>query len=455
MIHLPAYVIQFMDRFRETDAEIYLVGGGVRDLLMGKDTKNWDFTTSIPPETIMEMFPDAFLNNSFGTVGIPIEIEDETLIFEVTPYRTEGVYRNNRHPESVSWAETLDEDLGRRDFTMNAIATDGTTIIDPFNGRADIQAKIIRAVGDPDIRFQEDALRLMRAVRFTAQLGFAIEEQTHAAVTRNADRIETISVERVRDELLRLISSDHPAEGVLFLRQTGILKHILPELDVCFSVDQKSPFRHHIYDVGTHLVQSLKHCPSDDPITRLATLLHDIGKPETYAKDPETQIITFYNHEVVGAAMTRRIAKRLHLSKKQSEKLVLLVANHQFTVSELQTDKAVRRFIRKIGKDNIDAMLALRTGDRIGSGARPTSWRFDLFRKRLEEVQHQPFTVKELAISGHDVMQIGNLPPSREIGDILDQIFLAVSENGLENTREVLLQRLDEILASREKTKSS
>lgn len=448
MIRLPQYVIEFMQLFWAEDAQIYLVGGGVRDLLMGKSTKNWDFTTNIPPEQIMELFEDAFLNNAFGTVGIPIEVDGEKLIFEVTPYRTEGTYQNKRHPDQISWAETLEEDLARRDLTINAIASDGSSLVDPYHGQEDISQQIIRAVGDPDTRFQEDALRLIRSVRFTAQLGFTIEPATLDAIKRNAHLINHISGERIRDELLRLIVSDHPAEGILFLRQTHLLKEILPEVDICFSVPQKSPHRHHKYDVGTHLVQSLKHCPSDDPITRLATLLHDIGKADTYAKDPDSGIITFYNHEVVGAHKTRHIAKRLRLSKKQSEKLITLVAQHQFTVSELQTDKALRRFIRKVGKDNLDDMLALRTGDRIGSGAKPSSWRFELFKKRLDEVQQEPFTVKELAISGHDVMQESSMPPGPQIGDILEQIYTEVTEDGLTNDRQTLLNRLREIVST-------
>lgn len=448
MVTLPAHVEAFMETFRAKGYQVYAVGGCIRDLLLGKVAKDWDFTTNITPEQITELFPDSYYNNSFGTVGVPVEIDGEQHIYEITPYRKEGTYSNNRHPDSLEWTENVEEDLARRDFTMNAIAFDGKTMVDPFGGQDDIKNQLIKAVGDPDKRFQEDALRLMRAIRFTAQLGFIVEEETEKAIERNAALIRNISWERIRDEFLRLLASPHPAEGVLFLRKTGLLKEILPEVDVCFTVQQKSPKRHHIYDVGTHLVQSLKHCPSKDPITRFATLIHDIGKAKTFRKDPETQIITFYNHEVVGAKQAEAIAERFKLSKKQTEQLVTLVANHQFTVSELQTDKAVRRFIRNIGKEYIQDMLDLRVGDRIGSGAKPTSWRFELFKKRIEEVQHEPFAIKDLKVDGHDVMTIFEIPPSRQIGDILEKLFTEVTENGIPNEREVLLEKLKEMKAS-------
>jgi putative nucleotidyltransferase with HDIG domain len=433
-----------MEVFRKHAYRIYLVGGGVRDLMTGISTDNWDFATDATPEQVMELFPDAFLNNTFGTVGIPIEHQGQKLVFEVTPFRKESKYTDFRHPETVEWTDNIDEDLARRDFTINAMAFDGKELYDPYNGAKDLTDKRLVAVGDPDIRFKEDALRLMRAIRFATRFSLRIETNTADGLARNAELITKISWERIRDELIRILSSDYPAEGILLLRKFGILKFILPELDMCFSVEQKSPQRHHKYDVGTHLVMSLKHCPSKDPITRLATLLHDVGKASTYRKEPDTGVITFYNHEVVGEKQVAAIAERLRLSNKQKEKLVTLVANHQFTVSELQTDKAVRRFIRKVGKDHIQDMLDLRTGDRLGSGAKETSWRYELFKKRIVEVQQEPFTVKDLKVDGHDVMEIYGIPPSRRIGDILDALFDEVVEHGVPNERDILLEKLKE-----------
>lgn len=443
MRKLPQEVTQFMDTFRKSGHEIYLVGGSVRALLLDKQTDNWDFATNAKPETMQKMFPDSFYHNTYGTVTMPIKNNNgETFLFEVTPYRKESDYTNNRHPDKISWAKTIEEDLARRDFTINAIAYDGEKLLDLYEGQKDFEKKLIRAVGDPNKRFNEDALRLMRAVRFAAQLGFLIEPQTQEAIKQNAHLIGSISHERIRDEFLKILESANPAEGVLFLKNTGLLQYILPEVNICFSVPQKSPKRHHIYDVGTHLVMSLKHCPSNDPITRFATLIHDTGKAQTYRKDKKTDLITFYNHEVVGKQQAEQIADRFRLSKKQKEKLVRLVEHHQFTVSEDQSDKAVRRFVRNVGVEYIQDMLDLRTGDRIGGGAKPTSWRTELFKKRIIEVQREPFKVTDLKINGKDVMDVLGIKPGPRIGEILNDIFAKVEEKELENEREGLLKEL-------------
>jgi tRNA nucleotidyltransferase/poly(A) polymerase len=439
---LPQYIEHFMQTFRENGYLIYAVGGPVRDQILHRPVYNWDFTTNATPEQMLKLFPDAFCNNDFGTVSIIIQDKDEKILTEVTPFRNESSYSDNRHPDKIEWAQTLEGDVKRRDFTINALAADGKEIVDYVNGLEDMEKKIVRAVGDANKRFEEDALRLMRAIRFATQLEFMIEEETKAAIEKNSGRITNISWERIRDEFLKILASDHPAEGVLFLKQTGLLKHILPEVEACFGIEQKSPGRHHVFDVGTHLIEALRGCPSGDPITRFATLLHDIGKAGTYAKDPETGTITFYNHEMVGAQQTEAIADRFRLSKKDKAKLVTLVRYHMFPVSENQTDSALRRFIRTIGVDNLNEMLALRTGDRIGGGATPTSWRTELFKKRLIEVQKKPFTVADLKISGHDVMKELNVKPGPEVGKILNDLFEKVVEKNLPNDRDVLLQSL-------------
>lgn len=444
MMTLPNEVMAFMQSFGKKGHKIYLVGGPVRDLLMGRSVENWDFATSATPEEILKLYPDGFYNNQFGTVGISSKMDNKKTLFEVTTFRKEGEYKDRRHPEMVTWAETIEEDLARRDFTINAVAFDGKEFIDPYEGRKHIEQKLIVAVGDPDKRFQEDALRLMRAIRFTSQLGFLIDDKTRTSIQKNAELITKISWERIRDELLKILSSDHPAEAILFMRNTGLLTFVLPEVDMCFVIPQKSPKRHHIYDVGTHLVLSLKHCPSKDPITRLATLIHDIGKATTFRRDNESGLITFYNHEVVGAKLAENIARRLRLSNEEKKKLVNLVAHHQFTVTELQTDKSVRRFIREVGVEYIQDMLDLRTGDRVGSGATPTSWRLDLFKKRLIEVQKIPFQIKDLKVDGHDVMKILNLKPGPNVGEILQTIFNDVEEGRLKNERNALLKKIEE-----------
>jgi len=445
MVKLPKFVIEFMKVFQKSGFEIFVVGGAVRDLLLGKKVENWDFTTNAKPEQILKLFPDGFYNNKFGTVGITIEIDDKKFVFEVTTYRKEDFYDDRRHPKKIEWAETVEEDLSRRDFTINSLAFDGKKIIDPYDGQKHLQEKLIVAVGNSDKRFSEDALRLLRAIRFASELGFLVENKTRASIQKNSSLIGHISWERIRDELLKILDSDHPAEGILFMKNTGLLTYVLPEVDICFMIPQKSPKRHHIYDVGTHLVMALKSCPSKDPITRLATLLHDIGKSKTFRKDEKTGLITFYNHEVVGTTMTIVIADRLRLSNKQKEKLVRLVQYHQFTVTEIQTDKAVRRFIREVGKEYLQDMLELRTGDRIGSGATPTSWRLELFKKRLIEVQKQPFTVADLKVDGNDVMKIMKLKPGPQVGEILKKLFNQVVEGKLKNEKDVLVKTIEKL----------
>jgi len=444
MFPLPNEVKNIFSVFKNNGFDIYLVGGAVRDFLLGKKPENFDFTTNATPEKIQSLFPNSFYHNVYGTVSIPVETQSfaslQKNIIEITPFRKEENYTDFRHPEKIAWAKTVEEDLGRRDFTINAIAYDGDKIIDPFGGEKDIKNQLIRCVGDPDKRFFEDALRLLRAIRFASQLGFLIEEKTRKAIEKNSQLITKISWERIRDEFLKILKSDHPAEGVLFLRNTGLLKYILPELDICFSIPQKSPKRHHIYDVGTHLVMSLKNCSSKDEITRFATLIHDIGKAKTFKKDEKTGLITFYNHEVVGKKLAEKIAERFKLSNEQKTKLVRLVAYHQFTVSETQTDKAIRRFIRQVGKEYLEDMIALRFADRVGSGAKKDSWRFKLFRQKLIEVQKEPFKITDLKINGNQVMKILKIKPGPKVGQVLKTLFDQVVEKKLENKEEVLLE---------------
>lgn len=446
MIKLPDFVTEFLENFKKHGFQIYIVGGAVRDLLMGKPVDNWDFATDATPDEILKLFPDGYYNNKYGTVTIPYgTVLNRSLLFEITTFRREGKYEDFRHPQKIRWAKTIKEDLARRDFTINAIAYDGKTLIDPYKGQKHLKEKLIVAVGEADKRFNEDALRLIRAVRFACELGFLIQEKTRQSIQKNAQLITKISWERIRDELFKILASPNPAEGILFMRSCGLLTFILPELDLCFIIPQKSPKRHHIYDVGTHLIMSLKNCRSKDVITRLATLLHDIGKAKTFRKDEKTGLITFYNHEVVGTKQVEKIADRLRFSKKQKEKLVTLVKYHQFTVSELQTDKAIRRFIRNVGREYLDDIVDLRYADRIGSGASLTSWRFDLFRKRLIEVQKEPFKITDLKIDGYDVMKVLNIKPGKRVGEVLKKIFDEVVEGKTKNEKKILLERLTTI----------
>ncbi len=442
-VQLPKFVLEILKKFEEAEFEIYVVGGAVRDLISKKIIDDWDFTTSATPEEILKIFPDGFYDNAFGTVGISDESSPNP--FEITTFRHEIGYSDKRRPDKVVWGKTLEEDLKRRDFTINAMALKRKgqkyEIIDPYDGKKDLKKKLIKAVGDASKRFSEDALRMMRAVRFSAELNFSIEKKTLEAIKANASSINEIAKERIKDELLKILASPHPYEGIVTFREVGLSQEIMPEFEKTFGVEQKSPGRHHIHDVGTHSLLSLKNCKSEDPIVRLATLIHDIGKPQTYKKS-EKGLITFYNHEVVSTKIAKRIAERLRLSKRQSEKLVTLVQYHQFTVDERQTDKAIRRFIKRVGKKNIKDMLDLRVGDRLGGGARETSWRLEEFKKRLIEVQKQPFTIHDLKISGNDVMKELKLEPGPKVGEILEKLFEEVEKKKIPNEKRALLDYL-------------
>jgi len=431
---IPSPVFEIFENFTRAGYEIYLVGGGVRDLLSERTIHDCDFTTNATPEKIQEILPDSFYDNIFGTVGLVVESEK----YEITTYRTEQGYTDRRHPDKVSWGKSLEEDLKRRELTISAMAVGpNLELIDLFEGQKDLENKLIRAVGNPDERFGEDALRMMRAVRFSSQLGFTIEPKTFEAIKNNSQLLECISKERIKDELFKILASDFPSEGITLLYTSGLLQYIIPELIKGYGLSQA---KHHIYDVWTHCLMSLKHCPSEDSLVRLATLIHDIGKPIVVKGEGENQ--TFYNHEVVSTSIARKIAKRLKFSKKEEEKLVTLVRWHMFTVDDRQTDSAIRRFIKNVGKENLADMLALRTGDRLGGGAKETSWRLEKFKKRLEEVQIQPFSVTDLKINGRDVMEILKIKPGPKVGEVLNKIFEEVVEKKIENERKELLEKI-------------
>lgn len=438
---LPRFVLEILQKFEKADFEIYIVGGAVRDLLTKRPVDDWDFTTNATPKEIQKLLPESFYDNVFGTVGIKHKEFENPL--EITTFRTEHGYSDKRRPDKVKWGKNLGEDLKRRDFTINALALQPASfkLTDLFDGQKDLDKKIVRAVGNPQERFSEDALRMMRAIRIAAELGFKIEGKTLSAIKRNATLIEKIAKERIKDELMKILASPNPYEGIVLFRESGLMVKILPELEKAFGVEQKSPGRHHIYDVGTHSFLSLKNCKSQNPIVRFATLIHDIGKPQTYKK-LKTGVITFYNHEVVGARTAKRIAERLRFSKKEKDLLWTLVRWHQFTVDERQTDKAIRRFIKKVGLKNVEDMLVLRVGDRLGGGARETSWRLEEFKKRLIEVQKQPFTVRDLKINGDDVMKQLNLKPSPKIGEILEKLYGEVVDKKLPNEKKELIKKL-------------
>ena len=282
---------------------------------------------------------------------------------------------------------------------------------------------------------------MMRAVRIASELGFLIEDKTFEAIRKNALFINKIAKERVKEEFFKILASPNPYDGMVLFRNSGLMQEILPEMEKCFGVEQKSPGRHHIYDVGNHLLMSLKNCKSTDPVTRFATLIHDIGKPQTYKK-LESGVITFYNHEMVSTKIAENVADRLRFSNKERGKFIKLIRWHQFTVDEHQTDSAIRRILRNVGLEYMDDMLALRVADRLGGGARETSWRLEEFKKRLIEVQKQPFSIRDLKIDGNDIMEELKLKPGPEVGKILNGLFDKVVEKKIENDKESLLEAL-------------
>jgi tRNA nucleotidyltransferase/poly(A) polymerase len=449
LIQLPPFVWLLLKTVTDAGSDIAIVGGVVRDILTKRKLSDWDFTTNAKPERILALFPDAFYDNKFGTVGIPHEGSN----YEITTYRTEKGYSDYRHPDHVSWGKSLEEDLGRRDFTINAMALwpilplrpvkekNDFDLIDPFVGRKDLEDKIIRAVADPDERFHEDALRMLRAVRFGAQLGFTIEEKTAAAIRKNSSLIVSISGERIREEIKKILLSDFPGDGIMLLHASGILAIILPELEKGYGMEQA---KHHRYDVFTHSVRSLRFCPSKNWVIRLATLIHDIGKPFTVKGGGSAR--TFYNHEVAGARIARDVAGRWHFSREDREKLVALVRWHQFSVDEFQTDKAIRRFIKRVGTENLKDMFDLRIGDRLGGGCvTATSWRLRKFMQRTIEVQKHTPSVTDLKVNGFDVMRELDINPGPRVGNILNKLFEEIMEDVSKNERDYLLKRIKEI----------
>jgi tRNA nucleotidyltransferase (CCA-adding enzyme) len=380
--------------------------------------------------------------------------------YQITTYRSESKYSDFRRPDEVKWGTDLAQDLARRDFTINALALsvsdeflknwqtapdllpalvelsdDQYFVADPYGGQADLKSYTIKTVGEASERFQEDALRMLRAVRLSVQLNFEIDPVTFQAIQTLAEHLEHVSGERIRDELLKILSSPFPAEGIELLDISGLLPLILPELLEAKGIEQAG---HHTTDVWTHSIDALRNCPSSDPIVRLATLLHDIAKPRTQRYTADS--ITFYNHEIVGARMARAICQRLRLSSDDTDRVFTLVRHHMFHYEPKHTDAAIRRFMRKVGLPHIDDILDLREGDRLGSGARKTSWRLEEMKERMIEQLHQPMDLSDLAINGHELMEVLGLKPGPQLGKMLQALFEIVLDEPEKNTKERLLE---------------
>ncbi len=441
-MRIPHEAKDVSERLRAAGFEAYLVGGCVRDMFLGRTPKDWDVTTNATPEEIQQVFPDSFYTNEFGTVGVLHETDDESLkVIEVTPYRTESGYTDKRRPDSVSFGQSLEEDLARRDFTINALAYDESKgqIIDPYNGQKDIELKVLRTVGDPRERFEEDALRLMRAVRLVAELGFALDAETAAAIQEKAANLGHISKERIRDEFIRILNSTQPMMALVLCQQLGLLAHIAPDLSRGIGIEQNQA---HSYDVFGHLMRATQHAADKDwPFEiRLAALFHDISKPETRRWSDEKQDWTFYGHEVVGARVTKKILEDLRFPRETIDKVVKLVRWHMFFSDPDQiTLSAVRRVIRNVGQENIWDLLNLRICDRIGTG-RPKEqpFRFRKYKSMVEQALRDPISVAMLKTDGSRLMDKFHMKPGPRIGWTLNTLLEEVLEDPNRNTEDYL-----------------
>ncbi len=428
--------------------EAYLVGGCVRDVLLGREPKDWDIATNATPDIVQKIFPESVYENSFGTVGIKTGSENPKLkIVEVTTFRIEGKYTDKRHPDEVTFAKTIEEDLSRRDFTVNAMAVslnNGEEIVDPYGGQGDLEAKIIRTVGNPEERFSEDALRLMRAVRFATELGWEIELETRRAAEKLSGLLEMIAKERVRDEFIKIVMTPRASDGINTLEQLNILRNVVPELREGIGVGQN---KHHIYTVFEHNVRALRYTADQNyPLdVRLASLLHDVGKPRS--KRGEGSNSTFYGHEYIGAKMTLGILDRLHFPKDFTERVAHLVRSHMFYYNVGEVSAAgVRRFLARVGVENIDDVMKVREADRIGSGVpKAVVYKMRHLLFMIDKVRRDPVSAKMLAVRGEDVMRIANIPPSLKVGQILAALLEEVLEDTAKNTKEYLEKRTIEL----------
>lgn len=448
-LDVPAELIEICTKMQDGGFEAYLIGGCVRDLLLGREPKDWDITTNATPEQIQALFPDSFYENTYGTVGVKTGSENPRLaIVEITPYRVEGEYSNARHPDEVRFSEKLSDDLRRRDFTVNAIAYDPLkkTLVDEHGGQDDLKRRVIAAVGNADERFHEDALRTLRAIRFSAELDFALDGKTAAAIAKDASQLGKISKERIRDEFTKILLSPRPMQAIYVAQKLGISKYIIPELDASIGVQQNQA---HSFDVFEHLLRSLQHAADKDwPLeVRLAALLHDIGKPASRRWSDEKKDWTFHGHEVIGAKMGKRILRDLKYSNEIIENVTNLIRWHMFFSDPDQvTLSAVRRIITNVGKEHINELLNLRICDRIGTG-RPKEQPFRLrkYMSMVDEAMRDPVSVSMLKIDGRKIMEVGEKPGPR-IGWILHALLEEVLDDPKKNTEEYLEARTEEMM---------
>ncbi|HET7026541.1 MAG TPA: HD domain-containing protein [Candidatus Limnocylindrales bacterium] len=432
---VPAGVLRLLERLWGHGHAAYVVGGSLRDALMGRDAADWDLATSARPDQVQALFPDARYENRFGTVGVP---DDTGCDHEITTFRDEHDYADFRRPHRVEFGNSIERDLGRRDFTVNALAwgrdadEPGPHLIDPFGGLGDIVERRLRTVGEPAARFGEDALRMLRAVRLAAALGFDIEPATLDAIRHAAPLAVHLSGERIAAELLRLLRAPRPSVGLRLAGDSGLLRAVLPELAAQRGIGQNKVAGE---DLWHHTLRTVDAAPPGDAI-RLAALLHDVGKPSTAADGH------FHGHDAVGAAMAEALLRRLHLPRPLIDAVAHLVRLHMFGYERSWSDAAVRRFVAKVGPDDVHDLLALRRADNVGSGLPPNAGRLDELAERVDRVLTEPLVLDRhaLAVNGRDLMDEAGYRPGRVLGRVIDRLVERVVEDPSLNDRATLLR---------------
>lgn len=441
---VPPAVTDLIDELVASGHAAYVVGGSLRDALLGRTPADWDLATDARPDELVALFPGSVYENKFGTVAVRRDRE----VFEVTTFRTEHEYADFRRPHRVEFGTSLEADLARRDFTVNAIAwgrgpegeAGPNALVDPFAGRRDLDARILRAVGDPDARFGEDALRMVRAIRLAATLEFEIEPATLAAITASADLVRHLSGERIGAELEKLLAAPRPSIGLALAERTGLLAVLSPELAAQRGIAQNKIAGEDLWD---HTLRTVDAAPAERPIVRLAALVHDIGKSATLANG------RFPHHETVGAELADALLRRLRYPRTPAETVVHLVRHHMFHADPDATDAAIRRFIKRIGPAHLDALFALRRADDIGSGAEPDDAALVAFRTRVDRELHaaHPLDRTALAVDGDDLMAELGLAPGPRLGRVIDELLdRVIADPGL-NERGSLLLLAQGILA--------
>ncbi|HEV7449555.1 MAG TPA: CCA tRNA nucleotidyltransferase [Candidatus Paceibacterota bacterium] len=448
---IPTEVRRVTDELERAGYEAYIVGGCVRDLLIGRKPKDWDVTTNATPEDIQKLFEETYYTNEFGTVGlVNAAVSDESLkIVEVTPYRLEGRYSDARRPDEVIFSQHIEDDLKRRDFTINALAYSPSKgqLIDLFEGIKDLDARVLRAVGDPNERFEEDAQRPLRAVRLAAEMGLAIEAKTEEAMAKWAGQLGKISKERIQIEFVRILNTDKPKDALELAQKLGLLRFIAPELEEGIGIDQNQA---HKYDVFEHNLRALQHAADKSwPFSvRIAALYHDVGKPRTRRRDEAKGDWTFHGHDVVGARMTKKALEGLKFPRETIEQTVNLVRWHMFfSDPDKITLSAVRRIIRNVGPEHIEELINLRICDRIGTG-RPKEQPFRLrkYQAMIDEALRDPISVGMLKIDGKRLMDVTRETPGPKIGWTLHALLEEVLDDPAKNTEEYLENRAGELL---------